>query len=160
MLNIVLYEPEIPQNTGNIVRTCAGTGAKLHLIKPLGFKLEDKYLKRAGLDYWQLADIKIYENWADFLSKNSGQMLYASTKSAQVHTAVAYEEDCYIVFGPESRGLPEGLLRDNYSTAIRLPMREGIRSLNLSNTVAVLVYEYFRQYDFAGLVDAGHLTEK
>ncbi len=160
MLNIVLYEPEIPQNTGNIVRTCAGTGAMLHLIEPLGFKFEDKYLKRAGLDYWQLADIKIYKDWADFLSKNSGQIFYASTKSAKIHTAVSYEEDCYIVFGPESRGLPESILRDNYESAVRLPMKEGIRSLNLSNAVAVLVYEYFRQHDFVGLLEEGHLTGK
>ncbi len=159
MLNIVLYEPEIPQNTGNIVRTCAGTGAKLHLIEPLGFKIEDKYLKRAGLDYWAEADIAIYKNWADFLAKNSGQIFYASTKSAKVHTEVSYNEDCYIVFGPETRGIPESILRDNYNSAIRIPMREGIRSLNLSNTVAILVYEYHRQHNYEGLLEQGALTE-
>ena len=160
MLNIVLLEPEIPQNTGNIVRTCAGTNAKLHLIEPFGFTFEDKFLKRAGLDYWDLADICIYKNWEDFLAKNQkGKFFFASTKSQKNHTEVQYGEDVYVVFGKESRGIPEEILHDNYDKCIRIPMKSDIRSLNLANSVAIIAYEYHRQLGFSQLNTLGHLTK-
>lgn len=162
MIHIVLMEPEIPQNTGNIVRTCAATGAKLHLIEPFGFTFEDKYLKRAGLDYWDLADICTYKNYDEFLARNSGnihQIFYASTKSQQNHTEVHYDEDVYVMFGKESKGLPEEILHDNYDKCIRIPMRGDIRSLNLANSVAIIVYEYHRQHGFCQLNQVGHLTK-
>ena len=162
MINIVLLEPEIPQNTGNIVRTCAATGAKLHLIEPFGFTFEDKYLKRAGLDYWDLADICTYKNYEEFLEKNQGkltQIFYASTKANHNHTEVEYTDDVYVMFGKESKGIPEEILNDNYDKCIRIPMKKDVRSLNLANSVALIVYEYHRQHDFVQLEQAGKLTK-
>lgn len=159
MLNVVLVEPEIPQNTGNIARTCAATGTRLHLVKPLGFDLSDKHLKRAGLDYWSLLDIHIYENLREFFEKNAGGRYYfASTKSKHRYTEVTYRDGDYLFFGRETRGLEESLLHENYENCIRIPMREGARSLNLSNSVAIVLYEALRQQEFAGLVEAGRLT--
>jgi len=158
-LNIVLFEPEIPQNTGNIARTCAATGAKLHLIEPLGFKLEDKYLKRAGLDYWGMMDYTVYPNFEAFLMKNPNAVMhYASTKAPRDYTKVSYGAKDYIVFGCETRGLPENLLEKKYDQCIRIPMREDARSLNLSNSVAVVLYEALRQQGFPGLKGEGELT--
>ena len=162
MIHIVLLEPEIPQNTGNIVRTCAATGAKLHLIEPFGFTFEDKYLKRAGLDYWDLADICTYKNYEEFLSRNKDnikQIFYASTKSQHNHTEVSYNEDGYVMFGKESKGIPEEILHDNYDKCIRIPMKGDIRSLNLANSVAIICYEYHRQHNFEQLNQTGHLTK-
>ncbi|MEG1645745.1 MAG: tRNA (uridine(34)/cytosine(34)/5-carboxymethylaminomethyluridine(34)-2'-O)-methyltransferase TrmL [Clostridia bacterium] len=159
MINVVLVEPEIPNNTGNIVRTCAATGAILHLIEPFGFSLEDKYLKRAGLDYWDLANIKIYKNLDEFFKANKGQYFFASTKSQHNHTEVKYEKDCFVFFGKETKGLPEELLKDNYDKCVRIPMKTEARSLNLANSVALIVYEYLRQYNFEGLNQVGHLTK-
>jgi len=160
LFNIVLFEPEIPQNTGNIARTCAATGAKLHLIKPLGFSIDDKYLKRAGLDYWHLVEVLVYENWADFLEKNKdGRFFYLTTKGSIRYDKVEYKEGDYLIFGPETRGLPEDLLHDNYGQAIRIPMIEEARSLNLSNSVAIAIYEAIRQTGTAGLLEKGHLTK-
>lgn len=162
MINVVLLEPEIPQNTGNIVRTCAATGAKLHLIEPFGFTFEDKYLKRAGLDYWDLADICTYKNYADFLKRNDGkikQIFYASTKSQHNHTEVVYDAETWIMFGKETKGIPEEILKDNYDKCIRIPMRSETRSLNLANSVAIIVYEYHRQHEFEGLNQLGKLTK-
>ncbi len=157
-MNIVLVEPEIPQNTGNIARTCAATGAKLHLIKPLGFSLEDKYLKRAGLDYWFLMQYTVYENWQDFLNRNpDANLYYATTKAPRDYCQVEYLENDYLVFGKETKGLDEKLLFDNYDRCIRIPMREEARSLNLSNSVAVVLYEALRQNDFSGLKGNGKL---
>lgn len=158
MLNIVLYEPEMPANTGNIGRTCVATGARLHLIEPLGFQINDKMLKRAGLDYWPKLDVTIYEDYEDFLAKNPDAKIYmATTKSKQKYTDVNYEEDAYIMFGPESRGIPEEILLDNKETCVRIPMMPGERSLNLSNSVAIMVYEALRQQEFPGLEEAGQL---
>ncbi|MBE5946784.1 MAG: tRNA (uridine(34)/cytosine(34)/5-carboxymethylaminomethyluridine(34)-2'-O)-methyltransferase TrmL [Lachnospiraceae bacterium] len=158
MLNIVLHEPEIPANTGNIGRTCVATGARLHLIEPLGFKIDDKSLKRAGLDYWHKLDVTVYEDYDDFLAKNPGVKVYmATTKSKQKYTDVSFEEDAYIMFGAESRGIPEEILLDNKETCVRIPMMPGERSLNLSNAVAVVVYEALRQQDFPGLEEQGQL---
>ncbi len=162
MINIVLLEPEIPQNTGNIVRTCAATGARLHLIEPFGFTFEDKYLKRAGLDYWDLADICTYKNYEEFLERNKGnikQIFYASTKSQHNHTEVNYEQDVYVMFGKESKGIPEEILHNNYDKCVRIPMKGDIRSLNLANSVAIIVYEYHRQHNFEQLNQIGHLTK-
>lgn len=159
-MNIVLVEPEIPQNTGNIARTCAATGSHLHLIKPLGFSLADKYLKRAGLDYWNLMSYTVYENFEDFLSKNPGANCYfASTKAAHSYCEVQYRENDYLVFGRETRGLPEEMLRANYDHSIRIPMRKEARSLNLSNSVAIVLFEALRQQEFRGLLEQGHLTQ-
>ncbi|MDP4179605.1 MAG: tRNA (uridine(34)/cytosine(34)/5-carboxymethylaminomethyluridine(34)-2'-O)-methyltransferase TrmL [Bacillota bacterium] len=159
-VNIVLVEPEIPQNTGNIVRTCAATGAKLHLVKPLGFSVEDRYLKRAGLDYWHEADIKYYEYFGELREKyKNNTFYYATTKAVNVYSDINYPEDCFIVFGKETAGLPEELLFDNKEYCIRIPMREGLRSLNLSNSVAIVVYEALRQDGFSGLKDKGALTK-
>lgn len=162
MINVVLLEPEIPQNTGNIVRTCAATGAKLHLIEPFGFTFEDKFLKRAGLDYWDLADISVYKSFNDFLDKNNGKinkMFFASTKARHNHTEVSYGDDCWVMFGRESRGIPEEILHDNYDKCIRIPMRANTRSLNLANSVAIIVYEYLRQHDFEDMLQEGKLTK-
>ena len=157
-MNIVLVEPEIPQNTGNIARTCAATGAYLHLIKPLGFSLEDKYLKRAGLDYWNLMQYTIYENWQDFTDKNpDARMFFATTKAPRDYTSASYEENDYLVFGKETKGLDESLLAENYAKCIRIPMREEARSLNLSNSVAVVLYEALRQTGFRGLSGTGQM---
>ena len=152
MLNIVLVEPEIPQNTGNIARTCSVTGARLHLVRPLGFDITDKQLKRAGMDYWYDVDVIYYENLQDFLEKHKDdELFFLSTKSKQNHTEIKYPEDAYLLFGKESKGLPEWLLLENMDRCVRIPMRENIRSLNLSNSVAIAAYEYYRQRDFKDL---------
>lgn len=158
-LNIVLVEPQIPQNTGNIARTCAATGARLHLVKPMGFTVDDKKLKRAGLDYWHLLDITYYENLQDFFEKNSGPFYYFTTKARHRYSDVTYPEGAYLVFGREDAGLPESLLYQNPETCVRLPMRSMARSLNLSNTVAIAVYEALRQRGFDGLQEQGSLRE-
>ncbi len=158
-MHIVLVSPEIPQNTGNIARTCAATGATLHLIKPLGFSLSDKYLKRAGLDYWNMMEYKVYENVEHFLKEHPGaNMHFATTKAPRSYVEAAYGTDDYLVFGCETKGLPETLLKNVYDKCIRIPMRPGARSLNLSNSVAVVLYEALRQQDFQGLLQAGELT--
>lgn len=158
MLNIVLFEPEIPANTGNIGRTCVATGTRLHLIEPLGFRLTEKNLKRAGMDYWQDLDVTTYINWEDFLEKNPNAKIYmATTKAHQTYTDVSYEDDCYIMFGKESAGIPEEILVDHEETCIRIPMLEAIRSLNLSNSVAIVLYEALRQQDFKSMSLEGHL---
>lgn len=158
--NIVLVEPEIPQNTGNIARTCAATGAALHLVKPLGFTIDDRKLKRAGLDYWWLlTKITIYEGLDDFFSKNKGPFFYFSTKGRHVYTEVEYPDGCYLVFGKETAGLPEELLVKNPDTTVRLPMRAEARSLNLANSVAVGAYEVLRQWNYPGLKEQGQLTK-
>ncbi len=159
-INIVLHEPEIPQNTGNIARTCAATGAALHLIRPLGFAIDDRKLKRAGLDYWHQLDITYYDGLDDFYAKNPGaEVYYFSTKAPHLYTEIEYPNPVYIMFGKETKGLPEELLHDNPDRCVRLPMREGLRSLNLSNSVAIAVYEILRQSDFADLKIAGELTQ-
>ena len=158
-INIVLHEPEIPQNTGNIARTCAATGAALHIIKPMGFTIDDKKLKRAGLDYWNLLDITYYENLDDFYAKNPDtKVFYFTTKAPRNYTEVKYEDKVFIMFGKESRGLPEPLLKKNPDTCVRIPMRPNLRSLNLSNSVAIAVYEVFRQNNFEGLLEEGTPT--
>ena len=150
MFNIVLVEPEIPQNTGNIVRTCAATGCKLHLIRPLGFEVSDKYLKRAGLDYWHFVDISFYDSIEELFAKNpEGRFWFYSTKAARTHSDVCYREGDFLVFGKETKGLPEELLAQRYDEAVRIPMIGEIRSLNLSNSVAIAVYEGWRQLGFA-----------
>ncbi len=159
-LNIVLVEPEIPQNTGNIARTCAATGARLHIVKPMGFTPTDKHLKRAGLDYWHLLDITYYEGLDDFFAKNEGGVFYYfSTKAPQKYTDINYPDKCYIVFGKETKGLPEKLLFDNPKTTVRIPMISDARSLNLSNSVAIAAYEILRQWDFPELLNHGQLRE-
>ena len=158
MLNIVLVEPEIPQNTGNIARTCAATGAALHLIRPLGFAIDDRKLKRAGLDYWHYLDISYYDSLDEFFAKNSGPYYYFTTKAPQRYTDVSYPDGAYLVFGREDAGLPEELLAAHEADCVRMPMRRGERCLNLSNAVAVGVYEALRQWDFAGLETHGQLT--
>lgn len=158
MINIVLHEPEMPANTGNIGRTCVATGARLHLIEPLGFRINDKMIKRAGMDYWDKLDLHTYVNYEDFLKKNPGAKIYmATTKSKQVYTEVAYEEDCFIMFGKESAGIPEEILLDNRENCIRIPMLDDIRSLNLSNSVAIVLYEALRQNEFANFQMEGQL---
>ena len=158
MINIVLHEPEIPGNTGNIGRTCVATGVKLHLIEPLGFQIDEKHLKRAGMDYWDKLDVTIYDDFNDFLAKNPGAKIYmATTKSKQKYTDVNYEDDCFIMFGKESAGIPEEILLDYKDTAVRIPMYPEIRSLNLSNSVAIVLYEALRQHDFKGLETQGQL---
>lgn len=158
MLNVVLLEPEIPSNTGNIGRTCVATGSRLHLIKPLGFRLDEKALRRAGLDYWNQLDVSVYENFEDFLNRNPGGKLFmATTKSRQLYTEVTYEDNCYLMFGKESAGIPEEILLDYRETAVRIPMLEGIRSLNLSNSVSVVVYEALRQMGFQNFQLEGQL---
>jgi len=158
-INIVLVEPEIPQNTGNIARTCAATGAALHLVKPLGFAIDDRKMKRAGLDYWDRLDITYYDNLAHFLEVNGHENLYFfTTKAKQCFSAVDYPRRVFLVFGKETAGLPEALLAGHPDTCVRLPMRPTLRSLNLSNTVAVAVYEAFRQRNYEGLQEAGQPT--
>lgn len=155
-INIVLHQPEIPQNTGNIARTCAATGAALHLIKPLGFEIDDKKLKRAGLDYWHLLDITYYESEEEFFEKNAGEAIYYfSTKAPRKHTDVTYPERVFLMFGKETAGLPEALLAKNPDTSVRIPMLPNLRSLNLSNSAAVAVYEVLRQRNFEGLCEEG-----
>lgn len=158
MLNIVLLEPEIPANTGNIGRTCVATGTRLHLIEPLGFKLSEKALKRAGMDYWKDLDVTTYIDYRDFLEKNPGAKIYmATTKAQKTYTEVSYEPDCYIMFGKESAGIPEEILVENEENCVRIPMIGDIRSLNLGNSVAVILYEALRQNGFAGMNLEGHL---
>ena len=158
MLNIVLVEPEIPQNCGNIARTCAATGAVLHLIRPLGFDISEKAVRRAGLDYWHLVEVKDYENMEDFFSKNDvRQMWCLSTKAPRSYTQAHFQDGCYLFFGKETKGLPENFLEAHRDCCIRLPMRDCARSLNLSNSVAITVYEALRQLDFPGLLDCGKM---
>lgn len=160
MFNVVLVEPEIPQNTGNIARTCAATGSKLHIIKPMGFEIDDKKLKRAGLDYWHLLGVRYYEGIDDFFEKNPDANCYfASTKALNKYSEVKYEDNDYIFFGKETKGLPEELLYKNKDKCIRIPMISEARSLNLSNSVAIVVYEALKQNDFLQLQTAGELTK-
>lgn len=158
MINIVLHEPEMPANTGNIGRTCVAAGARLHLIEPLGFHINEKMVKRAGLDYWDKLDVTVYDNYEDFLEKNPGAKIYmATTKAPHTYCDVRYEDDGYIMFGKESAGIPEDILVQHPDTAIRIPMIGDIRSLNLSNSVAIVLYEALRQHDFADMRLHGHL---
>ena len=159
-LNIVLFEPEIPANTGNIGRTCVATGTRLHLIEPLGFRLNEKEIKRAGMDYWEHLDVTRYINFEDFLEKNPGAKIYmATTKAPNVYTEVNYEPDCYIMFGKESAGIPEEILVNHKKDCIRIPMIGEIRSLNLSNSVAIVLYEALRQNHFDHMKLEGQLTK-
>ena len=159
-LNIVLVEPEIPQNTGNIARTCAATGARLHIVKPMGFTPDDRQLKRAGLDYWHLRDLTYYEGIVDLFYKNLNGACYDfSTKAPRKDTDIAFPDKCYIVFGKETKGLPESLLFANPETTVRIPMISEARSLNLSNSVAIAAYEILRQWDFPELQNFGRLRE-
>ena len=158
MLNLVLLEPEIPANTGNIGRTCVASGTRLHLIEPLGFSLSEKALKRAGMDYWKDLDVTTYIDYQDFLDRNPGAKIYmATTKARKIYTEVSYEDDCYIMFGKESAGIPEEILVQNQENCIRIPMMEKIRSLNLGNSAAIVLYEALRQNGFAGLEREGKL---
>ena len=157
-LNIVLYEPEIPANTGNIGRTCVATGTKLHLIEPLGFQLNEKAIKRAGMDYWKNLEVSRYMDWNDFLKKNPKASIYmATTKGRKVYTEVHYEADCYIMFGKESAGIPEEILKEYPENCVRIPMIGETRSLNLSNSVAIVLYEALRQNQFAHMKLEGQL---
>lgn len=158
MLNIVLLKPEIPANTGNIGRTCVASGTRLHLIEPLGFSLSEKALKRAGMDYWKDLDVTTYIDYQDFLARNPGAKIYmATTKARKIYTEVSYEDDCYIMFGKESAGIPEEILVQNQENCIRIPMMEKIRSLNLGNSAAIVLYEALRQNGFAELEREGKL---
>ncbi|AVM70395.1 tRNA (uridine(34)/cytosine(34)/5-carboxymethylaminomethyluridine(34)-2'-O)-methyltransferase TrmL [Lachnospiraceae bacterium oral taxon 500] len=158
MMNIVLLEPEIPDNTGNIGRTCVATGLSLHLIKPLGFDISEKAVRRAGLDYWKDLELKVYENYDDFLRQNDNPpVIMATTKAEKKYTDISYDRDCYIMFGKESKGIPEEILIRAPQNCVRIPMRAGYRSLNLSNSVAIVVYEALRQNDFWDLETAGQL---
>lgn len=158
MLNIVLHEPEIPANTGNIGRTCVAAGVRLHLIEPLGFRLDEKSLKRAGMDYWKDLDVTTYIDFQDFLDKNPGAKIYmATTKAPRLYTDIRYEPDCYIMFGKESAGIPEEILVSHKEDCVRIPMMGEIRSLNLGNSVAVILYEALRQNGFAHMNKEGHL---
>ena len=160
MLNIVLVEPEIPQNCGNIARTCAATGARLHLIRPLGFDISEKAVRRAGLDYWNLVQVRDYESLTDFFAKNDvRQMWCLSTKAPRSYTDAAFEDECYLFFGKETKGLPEDFLEQYRDCCIRLPMRQAARSLNLSNAVAITVYEALRQTGYPGLLDHGKMAD-
>lgn len=159
MISIVLVEPEIPQNAGNIIRTCAATGCKLYMVKPLGFLLDDKHFKRAGLDYFDLANVEVVDSFEEVYEKNKNKVFYfASTKSKHTYAEVKYPNDCFIVFGKESFGLRESLLKQHYDNCIRIPMIEKARSLNLSNSVAIIVYEALRQNNFSSLKEFGELT--
>ena len=159
-MNIVLLEPEIPANTGNIGRTCTATGTRLHLIEPLGFSLSEKALKRAGMDYWKDLDVRTYIDYQDFLDKNPGVKIYmATTKAEKVYTEVSYEPDCYIMFGKESAGIPEEILVQNRENCVRIPMMGNIRSLNLGNSAAIVLYEALRQNGFDRMELQGHLHE-
>lgn len=153
MINVVLVEPEIPQNTGNIARTCACTGSRLHLVRPFGFEISDRTVKRAGLDYWDKVEIFYYDNLTDFFAKNEGGLFYyCSTKAKKRYSDVEMPDGCFLLFGKETKGLPEDLIFGNPETAIRIPMGEAIRSLNLSNSVAIVLYEALRKQDFKGLI--------
>ena len=159
-INIVLIEPEIPQNTGNIARTCAATGAALHLVKPMGFEIDNAKLKRAGLDYWHQLDITYYENSDEFFEKNKNEnMFFFSTKAPVSHVTAEYPKRVFLVFGKETKGLPEELLKNNIEKCVRIPMRNGLRSLNLSNSAAIAVYEVLRQRNFDGLLEEGMFPE-
>lgn len=159
-LNIVLLEPEIPSNTGNIGRTCVAAGARLHLIEPLGFRLNEKSIRRAGMDYWEHLDVTRYIDYQDFLEKNPGARIYmATTKARRLYTDVKYEDDCYIMFGKESAGIPEEILLQNQGRAVRIPMLSDIRSLNLANSVAIVLYEALRQHGFDHMQLEGQLTK-
>lgn len=158
MLNIVLHEPEMPANTGNIGRTCVAAGVRLHLIEPLGFSINDKMVKRAGPDYWDKLDVTVYDDFNDFCERNPGAKIYmATTKAHKTYTEVSYEPDCYIMFGKESAGIPEEILVDHEDTCVRIPMIGDIRSLNLSNSVAIVLYEALRQNNFDHMNQEGHL---
>lgn len=158
MLNIVLLEPEIPANTGNIGRTCVAAGARLHLIEPMGFCITEKQVKRAGLDYWDKLEYTVYDSYSDFLKKNPDAKIYmATTKAKRVYSDQQFEDDCYIMFGKESAGIPEEILVENEENAIRIPMYRDIRSLNLSNSVAIVLYEALRQQGFTRLCTEGDL---
>jgi tRNA (cytidine/uridine-2'-O-)-methyltransferase len=160
MMHVVLVEPEIPQNTGNIARTCAATGSVLHLIEPLGFSLDEKAVRRAGLDYWNLVDVRTYKNLDEFFEKNpDGPYFYATTKGRHVYSEMKMPENSYLLFGKETKGLPEALLKEHPERCMRIPMIEESRSLNLSNSVAVVVYEALRQNAFPGLQGLGHFPE-
>ena len=161
MLNVVLVEPEIPQNCGNIARTCAATGAVLHLIRPLGFDISEKAVKRAGLDYWHLVDVRDYDSLEDFFSKNKVEQMWClSTKAPRSYTEAEFHDGCYLFFGKETKGLPEDFLEAHREQCVRLPMRSCARSLNLSNSVAITVYEALRQLSFPGLQDHGKMREE
>lgn len=158
MINIVLLEPEIPANTGNIGRTCVATGTRLHLIEPLGFQLNEKALKRAGMDYWADLDVTTYVNYEDFLQRNPGAKIYfATTKGRHIYSDAQYEDGCYIMFGKESAGIPEEILKDHPDTCVRIPMIGETRSLNLSNSVAIMLYEALRQNHFTDMKTEGEL---
>ena len=158
MINIVLLEPEIPANTGNIGRTCVAAGARLHLIEPLGFSLSEKALKRAGMDYWKSLDVTTYIDYPDFLDRNPGATIYmATTKAKKIYTEISYEPDCYIMFGKESAGIPEEILVENKENCVRIPMIGDIRSLNLGNSAAIVLYEALRQNGFRGMELEGDL---
>lgn len=160
MLNVVLVEPEIPQNTGNIARTCAATGSVLHLIRPLGFDISDRAVKRAGLDYWHLVDVRVYDDLEDFFARNTvGEMWCLSTKAPRSYTDAAYHDGCYLMFGKETKGLPEPFLAAHADECVRIPMREQARSLNLSNSVAVAVFEALRQLQFPHLKEFGKMHD-
>ena len=160
MLNIVLHEPEIPQNCGNIARTCAATGSVLHLIKPLGFDISEKAVRRAGLDYWHLVDVRVYEDMADFFAKNQVKQLWClSTKAPRSYTEACFDDGCYLLFGKETKGLPEDFLAQHYEETVRIPMRAEARSLNLSNAVAITVFEALRQLDYPGLEGTGKMKK-
>ncbi len=158
VLNIVMVEPQIPQNTGNVARTCSVTGARLHLVGPMGFTIDDKKLKRAGLDYWSQLDITYYDDLDDFFSKNSGNFFYFSSKAQNTHSCVAYPDNCYLLFGAETHGLPESLLFEHPERCVRIPMLNDARCLNLSNAVAVGTYEVLRQWSYPALKNEGELT--
>lgn len=159
MINIVLVEPEIPQNAGNIVRTCAAIKANLYMVKPLGFILDDKHFKRAGMDYFDIASINVVDSFQEILDANKdSEFFYASTKSKKIYSDVSYPDGCFIVFGKESRGLSENILKHNYDSCVRIPMSEDARSLNLSNSVAIIAYEAMRQQGFDSLETSGQLT--
>ncbi len=161
MLNVVLVEPEIPQNCGNIARTCAATGAALHLIRPLGFDISEKAVRRAGLDYWHLVDVRVYDDLADFFAKNTVEQMWClSTKAPRSYCEAAFSDGCYLFFGKETKGLPEAFLAEHAEQCVRLPMRPEARSLNLSNAVAVTVYEALRQLSFPGLQDRGSMGQR
>ncbi len=158
MLNIVLVEPEIPQNCGNIARTCAATGCNLHLIRPLGFDISEKAVKRAGLDYWHLVNVQVYDNLQDFFARNRVEQMWClSTKAPRAYTEADFQDGCYLFFGKETKGLPEEFLLSHYDSCVRIPMRQEARSLNLSNAVAITVFEALRQLDFPHLQDFGKM---
>ena len=160
MLHVVLVEPEIPANTGNIARTCAATGSRLHLIRPLGFDISEKAVRRAGLDYWHLVDVRVYDNLEEFFRINQVEQMWClSTKAPRAHTEAVFQDGCYLFFGKETRGLPEDFLARHEASCLRIPMRPNARSLNLSNSVAVTVYEALRQLDFPQLQEFGQMRD-